>query len=144
MGKKGRQPSLLTVTEKGAKAIGERLPKTKGKGGPIHQFWQFTIQRNVKGKDSIKKAVIEQHRKGKNVDVGILLGDGINIAIEITLNQKNLVENVVKDLEVGYDKVIVATEKKTEEKKAKEKLSRELDLSQLEKVEFRLLSTFLS
>jgi hypothetical protein len=115
IGKRGGGIALVEVTSKGWELL-ERykvnVRKPAGKGGLIHQYWQQRLQKWFLQNYPGCKATIEQMVEGKAVDVGVEI-EGRRIAVEIMIKgeEKELV-NIVKDLEVGFDEVVIVTEDK--------------------------------
>jgi hypothetical protein len=146
-GQMGRPTSIVEVTEAGYHLLGRlgiKCEPPTGHGAIEHKFFQYAIYRWA-----IKQgfpAKIEQWRNGKAVDVGVDW-DEKKVAVEIGLgNMDRELENFVRDMEAGWDKVVftVLTDKKLNQLKNKviEKFGRKS--LEDEKVAFMRLKTFLS
>lgn len=81
-------------------------PAHDSKGSFAAKFWAVWCCRKLKWEHPECAPVIEDARKGKAADVGVVL-EGRWIAYEIQLSEKHVVENSVKDVLAGYDEVVV-------------------------------------
>jgi DNA-binding MarR family transcriptional regulator len=141
-GQRGNQPIILDITEKGrdylkAKEIRTRL---RGKGGIVHQWWQKKIQEFYKHIG--QNAVIEPNVGGLNSDILVFGQEGKRVAVEVALSHHNQVKNIQRDLKF-FDKVIVASEKKTLMKRIEAEAKMVLSKDDLKRVKFCLLRDFL-
>ena len=145
-GKMGRPASIVEITEAGyhlLAKLGIKCELPIGHGAIEHKFFQYTIYRWAITQGFPAK--IEQWRNGKAVDVGVEW-DETKVAVEIALgNMDRELENFVRDLEAGWDKIIftVLTDKKLKQLKNKviEKFGRKS--IEDEKVAFMRLKSFL-
>ena len=106
-GGRGRRFQLLELTRKGIElleSIGVKIPKGRGRGGLEHQWWCHTVSEwlNEMGATSL----IEDESTGARVDVAAENGRGETIAIEVEISPGHEIENIRKDLEAGFDRVV--------------------------------------
>lgn len=101
------QIKLLMPTEKAVQILEKRgislkiIPKNLSLE---HEYWKFKVKEYVESKDYEVK-VEEQLNNGHKVDL-VAEKDGRRIAIEIETGKSDSVNNVLKDLEDGFDSVI--------------------------------------
>jgi hypothetical protein len=112
----------------------------KGKGGVLSQFWAAAIVRKLE--HGAIKGEIEMTRQGKAVDVGAV-AKGALWAFEIQLSSKHVVENVVKDFEVGFTRVVLCALTERELDDMKRKVGSAGSEANRGSVEYRLLRIFL-
>jgi hypothetical protein len=107
IGKRGRSPKMLDLAEQGMQYLRAKGRDTRRyeKGGVEHRFWQDRVREYFKGKGC--SAITEYYIGRESVDVFVKAGEK-RIAVEIALRQEHQVENVLKDLNFGFDQVIVA------------------------------------
>jgi len=112
-GKKGGVITLVEITDKGwevVKAYEMDVKKPIGKGSFIHQFWQHKVKEWFIENRRECKVEIEQSVQGKAVDVGAEI-EGKKVAVEIMIKgEEKELTNIVKDIETGWDEVIVCSE----------------------------------
>jgi len=98
---------LLGITEKGEnilRKIGYRIEK-KREGGPEHEYWKHRIAEFLMGKGyqvEIEKPIGE----GKTVDI-VVTKNSERIALEIETGKSDVTENILKNLNQGFSKIIV-------------------------------------
>jgi hypothetical protein len=106
LGKRGGQPKLLKLMDAGCEYLKVENPyKNMGKGGFEHIFWQNVIAQNYRSQGY--KATIEDSVGRKAADLAIEK-EGVRIAIEVTLHIENVIQNVKRDLSIGYKQVWLA------------------------------------
>jgi hypothetical protein len=141
-GKRGNQPVLLELTEKGKEYLTGINVKSnaKGKGGLLHQFFQkkVAIFFNKKG----YKTIIEPNIRGANTDVLLIGKAGLRIAVEVALSEHGQLKNIQRDLK-DFDRVIMAVERQTILEKIEKEAKKNLSPDFLKRVTFRLLKDFL-
>lgn len=103
--KVGGTAKYIVLTEEGYRTI-EQVPPFpfRGKKGPVHRFLQHFAHSFLVA--SGFAAEIEMNRSGKFVDVGYK-HHGKLLALELATTPDNEVTNVKRDLEAGFDKVVV-------------------------------------
>lgn len=97
---------LVELTESGYEALGKIPAKMRPENvSAEHWFWQRCIAQHhsEKGLD----VSIEMPLRDVRADVGIIRA-GKRIAVEVGITAKNEVANVQRDLDAGFDQVIVA------------------------------------
>jgi len=132
-GKRGSQPKLLKLTEKGARYLGVDNPyRGMGKGGFQHQFWQHAIAERFRERGY--KVSVEERM------ADLVLGEnGRRYAVEVTLHNENVLHNVKRDLESGFDQIWIACPDISVLDKTRKKLKEELGEAFPEnKIEFYL------
>jgi hypothetical protein len=142
-GKRGNQPVILEITEKGRDylKVKEIRTRLRGKGGVVHQWWQRKIQEFYKNIG--QNAVIEPNVGGLNSDILVFGQEGKRVALEVALSHHNQVRNIQRDLEY-FDSVIVASEKTTLMEKIEAESKMALNKEDFKRVKFCLLGDFLS
>ena len=130
LGKKGGQPKLLKLTDKGCEYLKLDSPyKNMGKGGFEHIFWQNAIAQNYRNQGY--KVTIEDSVGRDAADLG-MEKDGIRIAIEVTLHSENVARNVERDLGAGYAQIWLACPDAAAAGKVMGKLEAEMGSAALE------------
>ena len=138
---KGQSTKVLyEITEQGKEFAKMDKFGIPGKGDFKHKFWQHVIKNffEVLG----YKAEIEKRYGFKNVDVGLDM-NGKKTAVEVELSSDHLIENIQKDLEAGCEKIIIAIPNQRVINAYKKKIEF-YNKEFLEKIEFRVLTDFLS
>jgi excisionase family DNA binding protein len=106
-GEGGRLAKVITLTEKGWRAIKDTASSGSGKGGDLHRQVQLMIKEQAETYGW--KAKIEEKIQGslETVDVG-LTKDDLKVAIEISVTTRGEQEipNIQKCLEAGYDYIL--------------------------------------
>lgn len=138
-GKRGGQPKLLKLTDRGCALLGVEDPyKGMGKGGFEHIFWQNIIGGNFR--EQGYKVALEDNVGQNAADLG-MEKDNERIAVEVTLHNDNVTRNVTRDLNSGYQWVWVACPDASMVDKTRRKLESELaDDSLFGCVKFYLLA----
>ena len=117
LGKRGQLIALVEITSTGwdmLRTFKVDTRKPEGKGSFIHQFWQDRIKEWYLNQDPECKAEIEKSVYGKAVDVSVETKDK-KIAVEILIKgEEKELTNIAKDIETGWDEVIVCCESKYE------------------------------
>jgi hypothetical protein len=102
----GGTVKLLALTKEGCKAIGKRPDREPTENvSRQHWWWQQQIARFYRAQGY--EAEIERQLNGKRADCGFMK-DGKTIAVEVGLSVKNEVVNAKRDLEAGFDRVLLA------------------------------------
>lgn len=106
-GKRGANPKIVGLTEKGKRVLKDKEIEVeeRGKGGLEHRFWQHMIAQHFENQGF--KAHIEYELEGKGIDV--YAENKKKIGIEVAMSPKGEVDNLEKDLELDLDKLIVAS-----------------------------------
>lgn len=119
----GRPAKLFQFTDALEAQFGKQ--KTgKGKGSFTHKYYQRAIAEHNRSLGY--KAEIECFRNGKLADVGIEKPNE-SIAIEVSLTHVHVVENIQKDLNAGWDKVIIGFADNSVKRLAKRDVKDQLD-----------------
>ena len=146
-GKKGGPLSVVVLTDAGQRIVDKlniKHPEPLGHGGVEHKFWQYAAFRWAVGEKGFP-AKIEKWQNGKSVDVGVEWHEK-KVALEIALNdmEKEL-NNLVCDLEAGWDQVIFCVLTEKERVCLKDKIDNMYggELFANDKVGFMKLSVFL-
>lgn len=111
LGRRGRNPQFFVLTDAGFKVLEKRDVKIN-ESNFEHSFWQNRIAEHFKEFNPR----IEKKINGKKIDV-VIEYDGRLIAIEIAMTDAYEKQNIIKDLEAGCEKVIIACKNKTVLKK---------------------------
>lgn len=131
---------LYEIAEKGAEYAKMNKVGIPGKGDFKHKFWQHIIQKFFQ--DIGYNAEIEKRYGIKNVDIGFDM-HGKTTAVEIELSSDHLIENIQRDFDGGCELIIVAAPSQKSIASYKKKIQF-YNKDFLEKVEFRVLTDFLS
>ena len=142
-GGRGKSAIYWEVIEEGLSQLGpEKKANTlPGKGGFKHKMWQLWVYRFVT-KEQGFKARIECDRNGKSADIVIFHPDG-NYSIEIELSLKWAMQNITKDHEAGFEKVISLYQTEIEMDQGKKQFERIADEKMKQKVVFDLLRNWI-
>ena len=126
---RGRSFQLLELTEKGLDLMSQFDVKPSaghGRGRLAHRWWCHTISEWLNSRGG--KSVIEDDSLGARVDISATTGNQ-KIAIEIEMSRGHELENVKKDLQAGFSKVVSLVEEPAAVDRVKAKLERELGAS---------------
>jgi len=104
--RKGRL-KVLVLTDKGKKAIPEvKIEKVFHKQGSWeHEYWKYRVGEYYR-KKGYKVTFEYKIDKGKSVDV-VAEKEGKKISIEIETGKSDYIYNVKKDLDYGFDEVLI-------------------------------------
>lgn len=108
LGMKGKVPGFFVLTDEGFKTIGIPKKYKIDKSNFEHSFWEDRIARHF---EKECKTAIEKEIKGKEIDVAIE-NEGKLIAIEVAITSAYEKQNIIKDLDAGCVKVIIACRNK--------------------------------
>jgi hypothetical protein len=144
-GKRGGGITLVEITGKGWELLEKykvNVKKPAGKGGLIHQFWQHQVQKWFLENYPGCEATVEQMVEGKAIDVGVEV-NGRRVAIEIMIKgEEKEPRNIVKDLEVGFDEVVIVCEDKEKDRSLEKKIGETLGEKYVRVVSFRQTKEF--
>lgn len=120
---------VLVLTDKGKKAIPDvKIEKIFNKKGSWeHEYWKFMVGEYFKKKGYI---VMYEYNigEGKPVDV-VAEKDGKRNAIEVETGKSDSIYNIRKDLEAGFDEVVVvALDEKTKKKIMESNYGRKIEI----------------
>src|SRR5438128_1018826 len=105
---KGRSPETLALTDKGmqfARRLGKNVKDSRSSGGLHHRYIVQRLEDQFR--DLGWKAITEYElAEGRRTD--ILVND--KVAIEVEMGKSEIVENVKKNLEAGFDVIVVSTQ----------------------------------
>lgn len=113
-GKRGKPSGILRLTDKAASYL--CINSLNGKGGLEHVWYQQLVLHLAKANGL--KARIED----MGADIS-LSKDKIDVAVEITLNDSNVLQNVERDFQKGYSEVWLAVKDNEMRKRVNKKLS---------------------
>jgi len=134
---KHRPNIYLSLTEKAYKLLGKKPPK--GKGSFIHKLLCHKIKAYYENKGFEVKLEKDQ------IDL-VVKKLGETIAVEVTLHHTNLSSNIMRNLNAGYNKIMVVFKTKKELDKGKDILFNELGVhwqEHKEKISFEAAEKFL-
>ncbi len=141
-GKKGSPSTFVLLKEKAAEYLGVkpedvRLP---GKGAAAHVIAQNLLARKLAERG--ESALVEHFMGGKSADVAVVGADGAT-AYEIeTEPNPHVVENVLRDLQAGFVRVVVVSANAKHQNENMDLVYRALDWTLQHRVEFRLMREF--
>ena len=141
-GQRGRQKVIVEVTEKGKEylnAAGIKI-QSKGKGGPLHRYWQKKIKEFYEKRG--QEAIIEPNHDGVNTDVLVFTKEGKRMAVEVALSSKNQVNNIQRDLKL-FDRILMASETQKLKEKIYAEARKVLSKDDTARVSYCLLKEFL-
>lgn len=141
---------LEEVTEQGYEFLARmqvNLRRPPGKGGYIHKFWQHKVAAWLQREYEGARVKIEDAESGKSVDVSCVMQTkegrkAIAYEIFITGEEKE-VANIRKDLESGFDEVVICLGQAERMERMGERVRRELGEEVAKKVKIAFLSQFL-
>ena len=98
--------NYLDLTDKGEKVLQEMGFKIEKKreGGPEHEYWKYRIGELFKGK-GYQVAIEKPVGEGKTVDI-VASKDGERMAIEIETGKSDVIENILKNIDESFSKII--------------------------------------
>jgi hypothetical protein len=144
LGTRGNPKTFAVLRPKGAEFIGLKFDDVKlaGKGSTEHVILQNLLAEEMK--NAGKTVAIEHTANGKAVDIAEIRPDGaIAYEIELAPAHPHIVENILRDLEAGFEKVIVITRNQTAQNEAKDIIYKTVPWEKLSRVEFRLIRELL-
>jgi hypothetical protein len=99
--------NYLDLTEMGEKALREMGYKIEKKreGGPEHEYWKHRIAKHLK-KKGYEIEIESPIGEGKTVDIVAYKGEE-KIAVEIETGKSDVFENILKNLNGGFSKIII-------------------------------------
>jgi len=105
---KGGRPKVFQLTRKGIEYLTKRghTVEIKEKGGIEHRFWQAKAKEYFENLGC--KVLVEQHIGKRSIDLFVRFPDNRIVAVEIATHPEHQLENILKDLELGFDEIIVA------------------------------------
>jgi len=142
-GKRGNPSTFVLMKDKAAEYLGIKPEEVRlpGKGSPTHVVLQNLIARKMKEQGRI--ALVEHTVNGKAVDIAEFQGSR-TIAYEIeTEANEHVAENVKRDLEAGFDTVVVISQSTALQNEIRDKAYQGVDWTAMTKVEFKLVREFL-
>ena len=143
LGTRGNPKTFAVLTEKGAQFAGLDFEKIRlaGRGSTEHVILQNLLAESLRSAG--KTVAIEHEANGKAVDVAEIREDGA-CAYEIELEpaHPHVVENVLRDIEAGFDEIIVVTKNQTGQNEAKDKIYKAVPWEKLGRVKFKLFREF--
>lgn len=143
-GKRGNPTTYVMMKPIGAEFLGIDYADIKlpGKGSTEHVLLQNLIASNMK--ESGRTAVVEHFMNGKSADIVEFGNDDKTIAYELELEpNEHVAENVKKDLEAGFDQVVIVSRNKILMNEIKDRVYRSVDWNVLQSVRFKLLRDLL-
>ncbi len=111
---------ILLITPQGFDALGHDIVSAEGRGGAVHRYWQAVIKSHAEGLGY--SAIIEEliPSSTEKVDLGLHRnGQAIAVEISITTKADQEMNNIVKCLKAGYDRVISLHENEDKVEKVK-------------------------
>ena len=122
----GNTMTLLEITNRGWEFLrdeGFKIHVPRGHGSWRHRYFQNKLQRWFLENYPGCKAEIEQQEIGnKAVDIGVEIG-GRKIAVEVQIEgEEKELNNIVRDLEAGWDEVIICSQQKDTLERIKKRL----------------------
>jgi hypothetical protein len=144
VGLKRGKGKLLTLTAKGeewaSRAFGAKSAHKKARGGIVHQFWIERVKTWYEAREA--EVVVGDTRSGKEVDLGVI-ENGKRIAVEVSLQSKNVLANVTSDVESGcYDEVLVLVPGREDLAKLTAVLRKELPEGTVNRTRIELLQKY--
>ena len=144
LGKRGNPTTYVIIKPIGAEFLGIDYEDIKlaGKGSTEHVLLQNLIASGMK--ESGRTAVVEHFMNGKSADIVEFENDDKTIAYELELEpNEHIAENINKDIEAGFDEVVIISKNTRLQNEIKDKVYRSVDWNVLQKVRFKLLRDFL-
>lgn len=144
LGTRGNPRTYVVLRPKGAEFVGVDFEdvRLRGKGSTEHVILQNLLAEAMK--DSGKTVEIECNVNGKSVDIAEH-GSSKSVAYEIELepSHPHVAENVEKNLEAGFDEVVIVTRNQMAQNEARNVIYKSLPWEKISKLSFRLLREFL-
>ena len=142
-GRKGSPSTFVLLKEKAAEYLGVKPEEVRlsGKGASAHVIAQNLLCRKLAERGA--SALVEHFMNGKSADVAVIEADG-TVAYEIeTEPNEHVAENVRRDLEAGFCRVVVVSANAKHQNENQDVVYRSLDWTLHGRVEFKLLREFL-
>lgn len=139
--RKGRL-KVLVLTDEGKKAIPDiEIEKVFHKQGSWeHEYWKYKVGEHYR-KKGYEVTFEYKIGAGKSVDI-VAEKDGKKIAVEIETGKSDSVYNIKKDLEAGFDEMVIIALSEDTEKRLKEQLMAS-NTTKIEKVKIICLKNLL-
>jgi len=144
LGTRGNPKTFVVLKQKGAEFIGLKFDDVKlvGKGSAEHIILQNLLAEVMK--DSGKTVAIEHSANGKSVDIAEVKNDGVTAyEIELAPSHPHVAENILRDLDAGFDEVVVVTRNQAGQNEAKAAIYKAVPWERFQRVKFKLLREFL-
>ncbi len=144
LGTRGNPRTYVVLRPKGADYMGLDYEEVRprGKGSIEHVVLQNLLAESLRNSGKIVE--VEYTANGKAVDIAEH-GDTKSVAYEIELepSHPHVAENAKRDLEAGFDEVVIITRNRITQNEAKNVIYKTLPWEKLSKLDFRLIREFL-
>jgi hypothetical protein len=143
-GTRGNPRTFVVLKQQGAEFVGLKYEgiRLQGKGSTEHVILQNVLAEAMK--NAGKTVAIEHSANGKSVDIAeISPNRTIAYELELAPAHEHVADNAIKDIEAGFDKVIIITKNQAGQNEAKERIYKIIGWEKLPRIEFRLLREFL-
>jgi hypothetical protein len=143
-GTRGNPRTYAVLAPKGAEFVGLKYEdvKLQGRGSTEHVILQNLLAEEMK--NAGKTVAIEHSVNGKAVDIAEIRPDGaIAYEIELAPSHPHVAENVLRDLDAGFDEVIIIARNQDAQNEAKDAIYKVVPWEKLSRVKFKLLREFL-
>lgn len=143
LGTRGNPKTFAVLTEKGAQFGGIDFEKIRlaGRGSTEHLILQNLLAETLRSAG--KTVAIEHEANGKAVDVAEIREDGASAyEIELEPAHPHVVENILRDIEAGFDEITVVTKNQAGQNEAKDKIYKAVPWEKLGRVKFKLFREF--
>lgn len=143
---RGKAPLFLEITPKGYEFLDElavSYEKPKGKGLFEHRLYQDRVAKSFEKEGNVVQVEDCEHGYDfwKLVDVAVTTPKGMRLAVEVELSPKHVLENIQRDFQVGFERVVIVTKKDLVDR-IKRMVERNLDSCVRDKVEVRQITEF--
>ena len=143
LGTRGNPKTYATLKPKGAAFAGVDYEKVRlaGRGSAEHVILQNLLAEMLRSAG--KTVAIEHEANGKAVDVAHVRQDGASAyEIELEPAHPHVIENVLRDIEAGFDEVVVVTKNQASQNEAKDKIYKAVPWEKLSRIQFKLFREF--
>lgn len=124
---RGKFGKILILLDKAESVINNAPKSFYGRGASLHHsFVQQLLKLHIENLWYVK-AEIEMMKNGKSTDIGLVTNDGSFIAVEFENTSVHAKENIAKDLEAGFQKVITVCDNKKVFEQINEIVKREFE-----------------
>lgn len=143
LGTRGNPRTYAVLAPDGAKFAGLDYEKVRlaGRGSTEHVILQNLLADTLRSAG--KNAVVEHEVNGKAVDIAEIRADGASAyEIELEPAHPHVAENVLRDLDAGFDEVVVVAKNQAGQNEAKDKIYKAIPWEKLSRVKFKLFREF--
>ena len=144
LGGRGNPRTYAVLKQKGAEFIGSdwESVRLRGRGSAEHVILQNMLAEAMRNNGLCVE--IEYSLNGKSADIAEIRKEGITAyEIELSPSHAHVAENALRDLEAGFDEVVIIAKNQAGMGEAKACVYKEVPWEKLQRIHFKLIRDFL-